>query len=164
MDPNEEEAIQKAFESESSRVEPEIASWIHQDKQQMLTQAQQVMGILEDWSRKWDIQFSPQKSEIWPVNYFPDPADHVVTLYETPLQMVEPFVYLGTKINSQLLSWKEEFDRRLKSGRKILTRFVAAAGKTWGPSVRMQLWLLNFVIMQHTGYGSAIYHRFLKSS
>jgi hypothetical protein len=97
-----------------------------------------------------------------PICFLHGPDDPTLYLYDTPLKIVYSFLYLGTIVNSEL-SWKENFDKRIKSGRKILTRFTAAAGKKWGPSVEMQLWLLNFIIMQHVGFGSFLFHNFLKT-
>ncbi len=121
------------------------------DKEDLFLTAQRILHLIEEWSRQHDIEFSPHKMEVMPICFLHGPDDPTLYLYDTPLKIVYFFLYLGTIINSEL-SWKENFDKRLKSGRKILTRFTAAAGKKWGPSVEMQLWLLDFIIMQHVGF------------
>jgi hypothetical protein len=98
-----------------------------------------------------------------PICFLHSPADPTLPVRGPPQDDILFPLPSSTTIITSELSWKENFDKRLKSGRKILTRFTAAAGKAWGPSVEMQLWLLDFIIMQHVGFGSFLYHNYLKT-
>jgi hypothetical protein len=71
------------------------------DREELFLIAQSILHLIEEWSRRHNIEFSPHKTEVMPICFLHGSDDPMLSLYDTPLKIVYSFLYLGTIITCQ---------------------------------------------------------------
>ena len=60
------------------------------------------LNVLQEWEKKWDMQFNPFKCQVFHITRSRNPIRYNYTMYGPTLELVENARYLGVDISSDL--------------------------------------------------------------
>ena len=102
---------------------------------------QEDLRKLQEWERKWQMQFNADKCEVLRITKKKNPTICNYSLHDQHLQTVKQAKYLGATISSDL-SWNQHVDNTVKKATNSLN-FLRRNIRDCPPQVKEQLGLLR---------------------
>ena len=83
------------------------------------TQLQQDLNALQEWERKWLMEFHPEKCQVLRITKRCNPVKFTYSIHNHPLEVVSSAKYLGVELSDNL-SWNRNIDSIAAKGKRSL--------------------------------------------
>ena len=77
------------------------------------------LDALQDWEKKWMMEFHPGKCQVLWITKRRNPVIHTYSIHGQPLEVVDSAKYLGVEISNNI-SWNKHIDKSTKKGQNAV--------------------------------------------
>ncbi|XP_060782170.1 uncharacterized protein LOC132889552 isoform X2 [Neoarius graeffei] len=122
----------------------------------ILRRLQGELNVVEKWAGKWGFKISVSKSKYVFFSRTRKKWDMSLTLYDSPIERVESFKYLGVWFDSKL-NWNIHISKVIAKTVKVINVMRCLTGYSWGAEKGTLLTIYQAMIRSIFDYGCQVY-------